>query len=88
MAYPPPKTVVVLGASYGGPYLLVFKSSDTSNLEFLVYIGARAAQIIAAGLPEGWRLVLIDRNSYVSVSSLWCTYDEWILLQTPQSYVL
>ncbi|KAJ7071559.1 hypothetical protein C8F01DRAFT_1111045 [Mycena amicta] len=38
----PPKTVVVLGAAYGG---------------------ARAAQLIAAGLPEGWRIVLIDRNS-------------------------
>ncbi|KAJ7788844.1 hypothetical protein B0H13DRAFT_2299141, partial [Mycena leptocephala] len=39
------KTVVVLGASYGG---------------------ARAAQVIAAGLPEGWRLVLIDRNSHLN----------------------
>ncbi|KAJ7932884.1 hypothetical protein B0H13DRAFT_2178780 [Mycena leptocephala] len=47
MASPPPnsKTVVVLGASYGG---------------------ARAAQVIAAGLPEGWRLVLIDRNSHLN----------------------
>ncbi|KAJ7932895.1 hypothetical protein B0H13DRAFT_754194 [Mycena leptocephala] len=45
MASVPPKTVVVLGASYGG---------------------ARAAQIIAAGLPEGWRLVLIDRNSHLN----------------------
>ncbi|KAJ7932899.1 hypothetical protein B0H13DRAFT_2262935 [Mycena leptocephala] len=47
MASAPPnaKTVVVLGASYGG---------------------ARAAQVIAAGLPEGWRLVLIDRNSHLN----------------------
>ncbi|KAJ6511015.1 hypothetical protein C8R45DRAFT_814405 [Mycena sanguinolenta] len=30
------------------------------------YGGARAAQIIAAGLPDGWRLVLIDRNSHVN----------------------
>ncbi|KAJ7279400.1 hypothetical protein C8J57DRAFT_1059005 [Mycena rebaudengoi] len=37
------RTVVVLGAAYGG---------------------ARAAQLIAAGLPDGWRIVLIDRNSY------------------------
>ncbi|KAJ6535104.1 hypothetical protein B0H19DRAFT_1184979 [Mycena capillaripes] len=30
------------------------------------YGGARAAQIIAAELPEGWRIVLIDRNSHVN----------------------
>ncbi|KAJ7127888.1 hypothetical protein C8R44DRAFT_100464 [Mycena epipterygia] len=41
----PTKTVVVLGAAYGG---------------------ARAAQLIAAGLPDGWRIVLIDRNSHVN----------------------
>ncbi|KAJ7902414.1 hypothetical protein B0H13DRAFT_2274944 [Mycena leptocephala] len=45
MASAPSKTVVVLGASYGG---------------------ARAAQVIAAGLPDGWRLVLIDRNSHLN----------------------
>ncbi|KAF8180331.1 hypothetical protein K438DRAFT_1842301 [Mycena galopus ATCC 62051] len=28
------------------------------------YGGARAAQIIAAGLPDGWRVVLVDRNSH------------------------
>ncbi|KAJ6550864.1 hypothetical protein DFH09DRAFT_1168472 [Mycena vulgaris] len=39
------KTVVVLGASYGG---------------------AHAAQLIAAGLPAGWRIFLIDRNSHVN----------------------
>ncbi|KAF7310455.1 Glycoside hydrolase family 5 protein [Mycena chlorophos] len=39
------KTVVVLGAAYGG---------------------ARAAQLIAASLPEGWRIVLVDRNSHVN----------------------
>ncbi|KAF5376414.1 hypothetical protein D9615_008585 [Tricholomella constricta] len=38
------KTVVVLGAAYGGP---------------------RAAQILAAGVPQGWRVLLIDRNSLV-----------------------
>lgn len=31
----------------------------------LLLPGARAAQLIAAGLPDGWRIVLIDRNSYV-----------------------
>ncbi|KAF8180332.1 hypothetical protein K438DRAFT_1725596 [Mycena galopus ATCC 62051] len=30
------------------------------------YGGARAAQIIAAGLPDGWRVVLVDRNSHVN----------------------
>ncbi|KAJ6452884.1 hypothetical protein C8R47DRAFT_262616 [Mycena vitilis] len=30
------------------------------------YGGARAAQLIAAGLPEGWRIVLVDRNSHVN----------------------
>ncbi|KAJ7666838.1 hypothetical protein DFH06DRAFT_252174 [Mycena polygramma] len=30
------------------------------------YGGARAAQLIAAGLSDGWRIVLIDRNSHVS----------------------
>ncbi|KAG7085379.1 hypothetical protein E1B28_002943 [Marasmius oreades] len=37
------KTVVVLGAAYGGN---------------------RAAQMLAAGLPEGWRIVLVDRNTH------------------------
>ncbi|KAJ8092037.1 cytochrome b [Marasmius tenuissimus] len=27
------------------------------------YGGNRAAQILAAGLPEGWRIVLVDRNT-------------------------
>ncbi|KAI0338798.1 iron uptake cluster protein [Trametopsis cervina] len=40
-----PRTVVVLGASYGG---------------------VRAAQILAQGLPEGWRVVLIDRNTHMN----------------------
>ncbi|KAJ7903701.1 hypothetical protein B0H14DRAFT_2666009 [Mycena olivaceomarginata] len=31
------------------------------------YGGARAAQLIAAGLPDDWRIVLIDRNSYVYI---------------------
>ncbi|KAF8180327.1 hypothetical protein K438DRAFT_1842299 [Mycena galopus ATCC 62051] len=30
------------------------------------YGGARAAQIIAAALPDGWRVVLVDRNSHVN----------------------
>ncbi|KAJ6632255.1 hypothetical protein B0H10DRAFT_1976725 [Mycena sp. CBHHK59/15] len=41
----PTRTVVVMGAAYGG---------------------TRAAQLIAAGLPDGWRIVLVDRNSHVN----------------------
>lgn len=37
------KTVLILGAAYGG---------------------CRAAQILAAGLPEDWKLIVIDRNSH------------------------
>ena len=44
----PPKTVVVLGASYGG---------------------ARAARLLSQSLPEGWRVVVIDRNSHMNRES-------------------
>ncbi|KAG2337184.1 hypothetical protein BDR05DRAFT_1048354 [Suillus weaverae] len=27
------------------------------------YRGSRAAQVLAEGLPQGWRVVLVDRNS-------------------------
>ena len=30
---------------------------------FCLVIGNRAAQVLAAGLPKGWRVVLVDRNS-------------------------
>ncbi|OCH85873.1 iron uptake cluster protein [Obba rivulosa] len=30
------------------------------------YGGARAAQVLAQGLPAGWRVVLIDRNSHMN----------------------
>jgi len=53
------KTVVVLGAAYGGR-LSVFITSQKLSL-----LGAHAAQVIAAGLPEGWTLYLIDRNTWV-----------------------
>ncbi|CAA7264541.1 unnamed protein product [Cyclocybe aegerita] len=39
------KTVVVLGAAYGG---------------------AHAGQVLAATLPEGWKVILIDRNSHAN----------------------
>ncbi|KAG1728388.1 uncharacterized protein EDB91DRAFT_1060595 [Suillus paluster] len=30
------------------------------------YGGSRAAQILAEGLPQGWRVVLVDRNSHLN----------------------
>lgn len=30
------------------------------------YGGARAAQLLANGLPQGWRVVLVDRNSHMN----------------------
>ncbi|TFK38590.1 hypothetical protein BDQ12DRAFT_683879 [Crucibulum laeve] len=39
------KTVVVLGAAYGG---------------------VRASQTLVAGVPKGWRVILIDRNSHAN----------------------
>ncbi|RXW15659.1 hypothetical protein EST38_g10199 [Candolleomyces aberdarensis] len=39
------KTVVVLGAAYGG---------------------AKAAQVLAEGLPEDWKVIVIDRNSHAN----------------------
>ncbi|KAG2135032.1 hypothetical protein BD769DRAFT_1664978 [Suillus cothurnatus] len=30
------------------------------------YGGSRAAQVLAEGLPQGWRVVLVDTNSCVS----------------------
>ena len=55
------KTVVVLGASYGGPYMmLAFFQPKLTNLTIK---GAHAAQVLAANLPDDWRVILIDRNS-------------------------
>ncbi|KAJ7579263.1 hypothetical protein C8J56DRAFT_1030584 [Mycena floridula] len=30
------------------------------------YGGARAAQVLAAGVPEGWRVIVIDKNSHIN----------------------
>jgi NADH dehydrogenase FAD-containing subunit len=35
------------------------------------YGGTRAAQILAQNLPDGWRVVLVDRNRYASI--IFCT---------------
>jgi hypothetical protein len=67
MASTPPKTAVVLGASYGGSPSFLAAIHPILNFS---YAGARAAQVITAGLPEGRRLVLRYRSSYGSLSSL------------------
>jgi hypothetical protein len=67
MAITPPETVVILGAFYGGSPL--FLAAIHPILNFFV-CGTCAAQVIAAGLPEGRRLILRDRSSYFSLSSL------------------
>jgi hypothetical protein len=67
MASKPPKTVVILGASYSGSPLFLATIHPILNFS---YAGACAAQVIAAGLSEGRRLVLRDRSSYVSLCSL------------------
>jgi hypothetical protein len=71
----PPKTAVVLGASYGGPYLLL--SSTAGLILRLEIFGIQARAQRRA--PRGWRLVLIDRNSCVSLNSGVQVVDEWIL---------
>ncbi|KAJ3793089.1 hypothetical protein GGU11DRAFT_853669 [Lentinula aff. detonsa] len=30
------------------------------------YAGARAVQILSKGLPEGWRIILVDRNTHIN----------------------
>ncbi|KAF9222172.1 FAD/NAD(P)-binding domain-containing protein [Gyrodon lividus] len=44
-------------------------STDMDNIKTVAvlggsYGGCRAAQVLAAGLPSGWRVVLVDRNSH------------------------
>ena len=58
------RTVAVLGASYGGakPYPGLL---DASLTPYLCHIGANVAQALATSLPEGWRVVVIDRNRCV-----------------------
>ncbi|KAG6335014.1 hypothetical protein ID866_4072 [Astraeus odoratus] len=59
-----PRTVAVLGASYGG---------------------FRAAQVLAAGLPEGWRVVVLERNSRIhgTITSLRADHVTYIPHATP-----
>lgn len=41
-------------------------SSKTVAVLGASYGGARAAKLLSLGLPEGWRLVVIDRNSHMN----------------------
>ncbi|KAH0835486.1 FAD/NAD(P)-binding domain-containing protein [Lanmaoa asiatica] len=46
-------------------------STDESKLKTVAVLGGsyggnRAAQVLTAGLPSGWRVVLVDRNSHFS----------------------
>jgi hypothetical protein len=45
--------------------LFVAKLLQTSKLAFAKFraLGARAAQILASGVPASWKVILIDRNS-------------------------
>ncbi|KAF9002126.1 hypothetical protein BDQ17DRAFT_1357475 [Cyathus striatus] len=42
------------------------KSTKTVVVLGVSYGGARAAQILAAGIPKGWRVILVDRNSHAN----------------------
>jgi len=33
------------------------------ELGLMYFAGTKAAQVLAAGLPKDWKLILIDRNS-------------------------
>ncbi|KAG2002423.1 Fer8 [Coprinopsis cinerea AmutBmut pab1-1] len=46
----------------------VAPTSETKTVVVLgvAYGGTRAAQILAAGLPAGWKLIVIDRNSHAN----------------------
>lgn len=56
------KTVAVLGASYGG----MSTGRLNANLHSNTRSGAHAARVLAKGLPQGWRVVVVDRNSHMN----------------------
>lgn len=59
------KTVAVLGSSYGGGYH-TFIPTTQLNAQLTCISGTRAAQLLAKGLPKGWRVVVVDRNSHMN----------------------
>lgn len=59
------KTVVVLGSSYGGKHRTTSTMTLVSQLiPYYHRAGTRAAQLLVQGLPEGWRTVVIDKNTH------------------------
>jgi len=60
---PSSRTVVVLGASYAGPFVSssrFYTSNDTPHST-----GHRAVHLLVDSLPDGWRVVVIERNTFV-----------------------
>lgn len=53
----------VLGRINLSSLTLSFESFLVPADLFSLVVGNRAAQVLAAGLPRGWRVVLVDRNS-------------------------
>jgi hypothetical protein len=67
------KNVVVLGASYGGEYVTRLCSVSSFVLLFFLcfgIIGATAAQLLSAGIPDNWRVIVVDRNSHANRMSI------------------
>lgn len=65
----PTKTVVVLGASYAGKSETchVYRIHPTHTPSYLT--GHRAVHQLVEKLPEDWRVVVVERNTYVLLSS-------------------
>lgn len=53
------RTVIVLGASYGG----IYPGHFVDRLFMRTLPGAKALSIFASQLPPGWRVLGVDRNS-------------------------
>ena len=73
------KNVVVLGGSYGGTYRSAAPRSALFAMLMLtiddgdggVVLGATAVNRLAQTLPSGYRVILIERNTYVCLFSIW-----------------
>ena len=66
----PTKTAVVLGASYGGKSNAchVYPVHPT-HATLPPHTGHRAVHQLVEKLPEDWRVVVIERNTYALLSS-------------------
>jgi hypothetical protein len=56
------KTILVLGGSYGGEHLLFV---SLCGWWMYVSIGIAASKFLVKDLPEGYRVVLLERNRYI-----------------------